>query len=544
MNFLTWLNKINGILNKENSEVTKILSTDKKYIALKNWLDENKAEYKNTLQFPVAYGPFNIVGCKSAKQITENEALFFIPRSLMILSSDYEDILPICVQDEEENKSTLILTLFLLEEEQKENSFFKPYIDLFPEQDYIIFWDEKYLKEMDNEKIILSAHFLYYEIYEIYSKLIKIEKYRSITPQKFATFFCHVLSRQFYIDDATSALIPCADLLNHDTVKIKYEIYDSENYVFKYTAHLCNGNSKDLQYTKSSNPPINSPSYNKYEPINLTGSYSSYNYNTLTEENADEEEEEDGPVIEIKQNDYFVLSTSTNQEYKKGVQVFSNYSNMANKTLLKYYGFCLLDNKYDYTVIIFSFFRGKDLMFEKYLEIAFRKKYSTTSDPFNNIIKLKVKFNTVCYDLIRYYRFMYLYNHKRTSDFLIYSFERDIEINAIEESINKIKKELDYLEENHPLKNDQVLLEDLLNDPKKENHRMVTIVIFRITQKRNLLYQIDLLSSLLFIIKNNNVKSYLEILDFVGTLNNISEYDIDERSKKRLSKFITKIVKI
>ena len=138
MNFLTWLNKINGILNKENSEVTKILSTDKKYIALKNWLDENKAEYKNTLQFPVAYGPFNIVGCKSAKQITENEALFFIPRSLMILSSDYEDILPICVQDEEENKSTLILTLFLLEEEQKENSFFKPYIDLFPEQDYII----------------------------------------------------------------------------------------------------------------------------------------------------------------------------------------------------------------------------------------------------------------------------------------------------------------------------------------------------------------------------------------------------------------------
>ena len=84
----------------------------------------------------------------------------------MILSSDYEDILPICVQDEEENKSTLILTLFLLEEEQKENSFFKPYIDLFPEQDYIIFWDEKYLKEMDNEKIILSAHFLYYEIYQ------------------------------------------------------------------------------------------------------------------------------------------------------------------------------------------------------------------------------------------------------------------------------------------------------------------------------------------------------------------------------------------
>ena len=103
---------------------------------------------------------------------------------------------------------------------------------------------------------------------------------------------------------------------------------------------------------------------------------------------------------------------------------------------------------------------------------------------------------------------------------------------------------MDYLEENHPLKNDQVLLEDLLNEPKKENHRMVTIVIFRITQKRNLLYQIDLLSSLLFIIKNNNVKSYLEILDFVGIFNNISEYDIDERSKKRLSKFITKIVKI
>lgn len=538
-NYCSWVNKINDILNKENIEGTKSLQSNQRYNALKKWLDENKVIYKETFDFPIAFGPFSLPGCKSVNEIQDNTALFFIPRSLMILSSEHEDLLPDTIdEDDEEDKSTLILTLFLLEEERKENSFFKPYIDLLPPQDYTIFWDEKTLKELDNNNITKSTRNLYYEIYELYSKVIKCHKYRYIPPDKFASFFCHVLSRQFYIDDSTSALIPGADLLNHNTVKIKYEIYDSENNIFKYTAHLCNGNKKDLQYTKSSILPISSPSYNKYEPIQLTR-YTAFNYIKLEEEDSEEEE---GLIIDIRNNDYFVLSTSSGQFFKKGEQVYSNYSNMANKTLLKYYGFCLLGNKYDYTVMIFSFYRGKDPRFEKYLEIAFRKKYSTTSDPFNNIIKLKIKYKAICYDLIRYYRFMHLYNHNRTGDFLVYTFERDIEVDAITQSIKKINADLSYLIDNHTVEEDKKLLEELLKQGK--DSKMCNIVIFRLQQKINLLYQIDLMNALLKIIKEKKINNYLEILDYIDELENISEYNTDYLSKKIIRKCITKQVKL
>ena len=76
-------------------------------------------------------------------------------------------------------------------------------------------------------------------------------------------------SREFYIDDMTSALVPLAELFNHDTVKTRYEFYDSENMVFKNTVDLCGNTNDDIQPTMSPIWPKRDISYDPYKEIHL-----------------------------------------------------------------------------------------------------------------------------------------------------------------------------------------------------------------------------------------------------------------------------------
>ncbi len=52
-------------------------------------------------------------------------------------------------------------------------------------------------------------------------------------------------------------------------------------------------------------------------------------------------------------NDYFCISTSLKQKMSKGSQAFNNYCDINNKSLLKYYGFALMNNIFDYTDVIY-----------------------------------------------------------------------------------------------------------------------------------------------------------------------------------------------
>lgn len=64
-----------------------------------------------------------------------------------------------------------------------------------------------------------------------------------------------------------SVLIPILDLFyKDDSIKLRYEIYDSENMIFKYTTFLndINNSKNNIQITKSKYLPINKPTYNKF----------------------------------------------------------------------------------------------------------------------------------------------------------------------------------------------------------------------------------------------------------------------------------------
>ena len=530
------IKSLSDFFNKENENPSSNINPTlfQKYSLFKKWLISNGAIFTKNLDFPFTYGPFNLIGCKSLSDINENESILLIPKKLMIISKELlylneyiEDIEDDLYEDTD--MSTLYLTLHLCLELDNKNSFFRPYFDL-------ILFNHNYLDDFteenlncfeEDDNIIMSIKQTLDELDELYNVIKEGKYFKTITKKNF--FFCYsqVVSRQFYIDKNCTALIPLADLLNHNNLMVHYELYDSENYVFKYTDSFTVSSdiNKDIIPTYIKEYPKNDiDSIKEIKPFNINN----INNSTESEDN-----------VNINDNDYFSISTSKGERIDKGKQVFNNYYNGGNKYLLKNYGFCLIDNKYDYTLINFNIEKGKDIYLDKYLEIVFGKKYKTNSDPFYNILKIKIFFNEANFFLVKYFRFFYFYESvKDIKQYVNYKFDIDLEISFIQLSIErlKLKYNCDKITELDELEN------ELFNNKEKINCFKVNALIYRITQKRNILHQIDLLEFILKIIikYKKEIKCYKDLLLYQKDFVNISRYDTDENSKIKLIKFIIK----
>ena len=530
------IKSLSDFFNKENENPSLNINPTlfQKYSLFKKWLISNGAIFTKNLDFPYTFGPFNLIGCKSLSDINENESILLIPKKLMIISKellylneyieDFEDDLY-----EDTDMSTLYLTLHLCLELDNKNSFFRPYFDLILfNHNYLDDFTEENLNFFEeDDNIIISIKQTLDELDELYNVIKEGKYFKTITKKNF--FFCYsqVVSRQFYIDKNCTALIPLADLLNHNNIMVHYELYDSENYVFKYTDSFTVSSdiNKDIIPTYIKEYPKNDiDSIKEIKPFNINN----INNSTESEDN-----------VNINDNDYFSISTSKGERIDKGKQVFNNYYNGGNKYLLKNYGFCLIDNKYDYTLINFNIEKGKDIYLDKYLEIVFGKKYKTNSDPFYNILKIKIFFNEANFFLVKYFRFFYFYESvKDIKQYVNYKFDIDLEISFIQLSIErlKLKYNCDKITELDELEN------ELFNNKEKINCFKVNALIYRITQKRNILHQIDLLEFILRIIikYKKEIKCYKDLLLYQKDFVNISKYDTDENSKIKLIKFIIK----
>ena len=530
------IKSLSDFFNKENENPSLNINPTlfQKYSLFKKWLISNGAIFTKNLDFPYTFGPFNLIGCKSLSDINENESILLIPKKLMIISKELlylneyiEDIEEDLYEDTD--MSTLYLTLHLCLELDNKNSFFRPYFDLILfNHNYLDDFTEENLNFFEeDDNIIISIKQTLDELDELYNVIKEGKYFKTITKKNF--FFCYsqVVSRQFYIDKNCTALIPLADLLNHNNLMVHYELYDSENYVFKYTDSFTVSSdiNKDIIPTYIKEYPKNDiDSIKEIKPFNINN----INNSTESEDN-----------VNINDNDYFSISTSKGERIDKGKQVFNNYYNGGNKYLLKNYGFCLIDNKYDYTLINFNIEKGKDIYLDKYLEIVFGKKYKTNSDPFYNILKIKIFFNEANFFLVKYFRFFYFYESvKDIKQYVNYKFDIDLEISFIQLSIErlKLKYNCDKITELDELEN------ELFNNKEKINCFKVNALIYRITQKRNILHQIDLLEFILRIIikYKKEIKCYKDLLLYQKDFVNISRYDTDENSKIKLIKFIIK----
>ena len=540
------IQSISSIFNKEDENPNDYLSkeTQEKYKIFKKWLIDNGAIFQKNIDFPYTYGPFHIVGCKCISDIKDDEGILLVPKNLMIMGKDltYLNKLIQDVKDElteREDLSTLFLTLNLYLEKDKKDSFFKPYIDLiYTNKNYFATWNDKTFSDLQNIYIAQSIKNLIDSMDSVYDILIKCKAFSKMKREDYSFCYFQVISRQFYLDKHNSALIPLADLLNHNSVTIHYEIYDGENMVFKYSDHFTVDEDIkiDIKPTYLKEIPIIKPTYNKIKPI--IPKKERY----LPNEEEDESDDEDDTIVNLNINDYFCISTSLNQKMDKGSQAFNNYCNINNKSLLKYYGFALINNVYDYTDVIFQFDKN-DSTIKTYLPHLFKKRFKTDLDEKYNLLKIRCEYKSVCADLIKYYQFMYYYDINKIDEFFDYKFNYQLELASVELSIHGLEIKLKMMENKNTFEQE---LEELEKEISKKEPELikVNILIYRITQKINIKNQIELLKFFLsMLIKHKDIKKYEDLFQYLNELKNISEYDNEEDAKMKIISFIEIIKK-
>ena len=534
------IKKISSIFNKEDENPNDYISkeTQEKYKVFKKWLIENGAIFQKNIDFPYTYGPFHIVGCKCVSDIKDDEGILLVPKNLMIMGKDLTYINKL-IQDvkddlsDKEDFSTLFLTLNLYLEKNKKDSFFKPYIDLiFTNRDYFATWNDKTYTELHNIYTAQSIKNLLDSIDIIYNILIKCKAFEKMTREEYSFCYFQVISRQFYLDKKNSALIPLADLLNHSSVTIHYEIYDSENMVFKYSDHFTVDEDIkiDIKPTYLKEIPIIKPTYNKLKPIIPTKE----RYDPNEEE---ESEDEDDTIVNLNINDYFCISTSLKQKMNKGSQAFNNYCDINNKSLLKYYGFALINNIFDYTDVIFQFDKS-DVVIKTYLPHLFKKRFKTDLDEKYNLLKIRCEYRNVCADLIKYYQFMYYYDVNKIDDFFLYKFNYQLELASFQLAIHGLEMKLKMMEKKGTFLQE---LDELENEIKKKDPGQikVNILLYRIGQKLNVLNQIELFKSILnMFVNHKDITKYEDLFQYLNELKDISEYDNEEDAKMKIISFI------
>ena len=532
------IKSLSSIFNKEDENPNKYLSkeTQEKYKIFKKWLIDNGAIFQKNIDFPYTYGPFHIVGCKCISDIKDDEGILLVPKNLMIIGKDLTYINKLIQEvkddlNDKEDLSTLFLTLNLYLENNKKDSFFKPYIDLiFTNRDYFATWNDKTYSELHNIYTAQSIKNLLDSIDIIYKEIIKCKAFAEMTREEYSFCYFQVISRQFYLDKKNSALIPLADLLNHSSVTIHYEIYDSENMVFKYSDHFTVDEDVkiDIKPTYLKEIPLIKPTYNKLKPI--------ISKKERYIPNEDESDEEDDTIVNLNINDYFCISTSLKQKMNKGSQAFNNYCDINNKSLLKYYGFALIHNIFDYTDVIFQFDKN-DLVIKTYLPHLFKKRFKTDLDPKYNLIKIRCEYRNVCADLIKYYQFMYYYDINKINEFFLFKFNYQLEVASFELAIHGLELKLKMMETKGTFVQE---LEELENEIKKKepDQIKVNILIYRIGQKLNILNQIELFKCILSMFeRHKNITKYEDLFQYLNELKNISEYDDEEDAKLKIISF-------
>ena len=126
-----------------------------------------------------------------------------------------------------------------------------------------------------------------------------------------------------------------------------------------------------------------------------------------------------------------------------------------------------------------------------------------------------------------------------------YKFDIDLEISFITLALECIKLKLNLLNnKNNNIETELNELEnELFNNKENKIHPFkVNAFIYRITQKVNIINQIELLEFLLSIMNKykNEIKTYNDILKYEKEFVAISQYDNDENSKEKIIKFINK----
>jgi len=231
----------------ENAEdnINDLIEEEKKFDIFYNWLRNNGIKTnKLDLYFDPKTG---IRGLYSIEDYIFNENLIYIPDNLLLeLSKAEASRVGVKIRrysDKIPHYETVLMALFLIEEALKSNSFWKPFINILPNDfaSFPIFYSDKELELLKGYKlyediqVLKSDTLKYYEHYICVAakEIFKTDYCSIVTYEIFLWAFANVKSRAFSFNKdglEQMALSPFADLINHDINKFKFLWRYSTNY--------------------------------------------------------------------------------------------------------------------------------------------------------------------------------------------------------------------------------------------------------------------------------------------------------------------------
>ncbi len=362
------------------------------------------------------------------------------------------------------------------------------------------------------------------EINQTYEQIIKKTDVNIFEQVIFKKIYLFVISRQFCINENRTLLIPLADLLNHNPiVDVKYEFFDSINNILTYSSEYDKEDKNLLVYTNCEN----SFEYDKKEILNIDKQKISFDMKNYNKEKFD-----------LKDSDYFILSTNSNQTFEEGEQIYNNYGESSNEYLLINYSFCLIDNKYDSTNVILTTKQADKFTANFVLEYMMKNLVNLGTYDVDNYLQLQFKIprNKISTKAFNFFKYINILGRMRFED---YVFIKKVELEILESYLNFL---IDIIfKMKFPVFKAINILKDMITR-RTFNLNQKNIIVYKLTQKLNILFQKEYIQFMYNIVEkcNENTKSYMELINYIDEEKDYKPIYVSlDKIKKVVKKFVT-----
>ena len=523
LDVLSQINESENIEDKEFIFKNDIIDI---YSKFKIWLNDNGAIYPN-IEFPIAYLKGRKIGCKTTKKIDQNSAILYIPYKLIIDSSKIE--VNTTLPSLSRHNATKISYFLMKEIDKGQKSFYKPYIDLILSNNfnsYPVFWNEDdkiELNDGDFEDKISNYNDEINQTCDLMKKKTDVTKFEHVLFKKIYTF---VISKQIVINENRSLLVPLVDLLNDKpTIDVKYEIFDSNNFVMKYTSDFDKENNDKnlLVYTNCENYFEH---VKNIENKNVDKNKIAFDINLYDKKNFD-----------INETDYFVLSTNSEQTFKEGEQIFNNFGKKSNEILLLNHSLCLIDNIYDSTILLLTTKQADKFTANFVIEHMIKNLVNIGTYDADNYLQLQFKIprNKISTKAFNFFKYINILGRMRFEDYI---FIKKVELEILESYLNFLTDSIFKMK--FPIFKAINILKDMIArgtfHPNQKN-----IIAYKLTEKVNVEYQKEYIQFMLNVVTkcDENTKSYMELIKNIDEENDFkSMYLPIETIKKVVKDFI------
>ena len=496
LDVLSQINQSENVEDKEFKFKNDIIDI---YTQFKKWLNDNGAIYPN-IEFPIPYLKGRTIGCKTTKNIDQNSAILYIPYKLIIDSGKIE--VNTTLPSLSRHNATKI-TYFLLKEIDKgKESFYKPYINLILSNNfnsYPVFWTEDDKIELDDgdfEDKISNYNDEINQTCDLMKKKTDVSLFEHLL---FKRIYTYVISKQIVINENRSLLVPLVDLLNDKpTIDVKYEIFDSNNFVMKYTSDFDKENNDKnlLVYTNCENYFEH---VKNIENKNVDKNKIAFDINLYDKKNLD-----------INETDYFVLSTNSEQTFKEGEQIFNNFGKKSNDILLLNHSLCLIDNINDSTVVLLTTKQADKFTANFVLEHMMKNLVNLGTYDVDNYLQLQFKIprNKISTKAFNFFKYINILGRMRFED---YVFIKKVELEILESYLNFLTDSIFKMK--FPIfKAINIVKDMIVRGTFHQNQK--NIISYKLTQKVNVEYQREYIQFMLNVVTkcDENTKSYMELI--------------------------------